>query len=106
MTGRRPPRPDLDGGDRILVVAHRWHDLPDGGRAWLPCGGFRWRVVDRVVHDQWCGWQVYCCDPAPHHPTRESAAEIRAVLRAYGGERRPPAPEPVQLDLFDLQEVA
>lgn len=97
MTGR-PARPDLDAGDRILVVAHRWHDLP-GGRAWLPVGGLRWRVVDRVVHDQWCGWQVHCSDPAPHHPNREAAAEVVAVLRV-GGERRPDL-APVQLDLFE-----
>lgn len=93
----RPPRPDLDPGDRVLVVAHRWQEVP-GGRMWLPCGGYRWRTVERIVWDQWCGWQLTCSDPAPHHPSREAARAVVAVLRA--APRPDPAQVPEQLELF------
>ena len=102
MSATRPPRPDLQHGDKVLVVACRWVSTP-AGRAWLPHGGFRWRVVDRVVWDGWCGWQVMSTPTAGHHPSRESAAAVVAVLRA-GGERRPtpPAPRPEQIGLWEV----
>lgn len=99
------PRPDLDPGDRVLVVAHRWVAAP-GGPMWLPHGGYRWRVVDRLVWDSWRGsWQIMSEPTEPHHPAREDVREVVAVLRP-GGERRPApvAPAaPVQLDLFEVE---
>ena len=104
MTGRRPPRPDLDPGDRVLVVAHRWVTTRTV-HAWLPTGGYRWRVVDRLVWDSWCAsWQIMSDPVEPHHPSREDARYVVAVLRP-GGERRPaPAarPVPLQLGLFEI----
>jgi hypothetical protein len=94
---RRPSRPDLDPGDRVLVVAHRWLDTP-GGPMWLPSGGYRWRLVGRVVWDSWAGWQIETDPEAPHHPSREQARHVVAVLRT---NPRRPVPS-VQLDLFGV----
>lgn len=97
MTTRRPPRPDLGPGDRVLIQAHRWVRGPRGN-VWVPTGRYRWRVVDRVVWDVWCGWQLMAEPTAPHHPSREAARDVVCVIRAAD---RPAPPEgPVQLDLF------
>ena len=102
MIPRRPPRPDLDPGDRVLVVAHHWQDGP-AGRVWVPTGGYRWRVVDRVVFDTWCGWQVMCQPEAPHHPSREDARHVVSALRARPADPVPvAAPVGMQLGLFEV----
>lgn len=100
---RRPPRPDLDAGDRVLVVAKLWITTATV-HAWLPTGGYRWRTVDRLVWDHWReSWQVMSTPAAPHHPDREDSRDVVAVLRP-NGERRPVVrPQvPVQLDLFEV----
>lgn len=99
---RRPPRPDLDPGDRVLIAAHHWQDTPAGRRMGLPNGQYRWRVVDRVVFDIWMGWTIRTTPTRGDHPSRENANHVVSVVRA-GGEHRPepaPPPQPVQLDLF------
>lgn len=98
---RRPPKPDLAAGDRVLVKACRWVQGP-GGPVWARYGT-RWRVVDRVVHDVWAGWQIASTPTAPHHPSREPARHVVAVLRAdpTRTERAVPAAA-VQLDLFGV----
>lgn len=100
---RRPPRPDLDPGDRVLIAAHRWHQLPGGRMAWLPFAGqYRWRVVDHLKFDTYVGWCIWSTPTRGDHPSRERPAEVVSVVRA-GGEHRPapaPPPQPVQLDLF------
>jgi hypothetical protein len=106
---RRPAKPDLHPGDKVLVVAHRWLDRP-GGWSWLPYGGFRWRVVDSVVWDRWMdAWQIMSDPTAPHHPSREDARYIVSVLRAAPAAPAAPAAAPqhaVQLGLFDIGAVA
>lgn len=104
---RRPRKPDLAHGDEVLIQAHHWVDTGAGRICWLPSGGYRRRLIARIAWDKWCGWQVMSEPTAPHHPSREAASEIVAVLRA---RPRPGAPDPVapaplpavQLGLFEV----
>jgi hypothetical protein len=85
---RRPPPPDLDSGDRVLIAAHRWRSAP-GGNVWVPIGEYRWRVVERLAFDTYVGWCIWSTPTRGDHPSREIASEVVSVVRP-GGEHRPP----------------